>query len=125
MKQYDRKSCLKSAIEDAKQRFTAISHRHQKRHRARTEQYKINGMLNTQPGRVGNAPTSETTITRKKQNSQTNRKHIDSGTTYGEHHDSRKLGQYIKMQQQQSATAYASTTRSKRQIASGTTNPTQ
>jgi len=33
-------------------------------------------------------PTSETTITRKKQKSQTNKKHIDSETTYKEHQKS-------------------------------------
>jgi len=51
VKQYNRNVCLKSAIEDAQQRLTAISHRLQ-RYTARTEQYKINRMFNTQPGRV-------------------------------------------------------------------------
>jgi len=51
VKQYKKKGCLKSAIEDAKQRLTAISHRLQ-RYTARTEQYKINRMFNTEPRRV-------------------------------------------------------------------------
>jgi len=46
VKQYNRKRCLKSAMENAKQRLTAISPRLQ-RYTARTEQYKINRMLNT------------------------------------------------------------------------------
>jgi len=51
VKQYNRKGCLKSATEDAKQRLTAISHRLQ-RCSARTEQSKINRMFNIQPGTV-------------------------------------------------------------------------
>jgi len=51
VKQYNRKGCLKSAIEDGKQRLIAVSHRLH-RYTARTEKYKINRMFNTQPGRV-------------------------------------------------------------------------
>lgn len=42
---------IKTAIEDAKQRLTAVSHRLQ-RYEARVEQFRVNRMFVTQPGRV-------------------------------------------------------------------------
>jgi len=51
VKRYDRIRCHKPATEDAMERLTTISHRVQTC-TARTEQYEINRMFNTQPGRV-------------------------------------------------------------------------
>lgn len=50
---------IKAAIEDAKQRLTATSHRLE-RYTARIEQYRINRMFATQPGRVFSELRNET-----------------------------------------------------------------